>query len=90
MSREEQPNCLSLKLVPPHLFLLLIYEFCAGYDIEERLWFPRELLPIGIVTNDGAPLLADELTSLPIDKDQSGDGIHLESCGQVGLQRKWK
>ena len=81
MSGEEQSNCLSLKLVPLRLFLILVYELGASYNIKERLWFPRELLPIGVLIDNGASLLADELSSLPINEDQSGNGIHLESCG---------
>ena len=78
MSGEEQCNSLSLKLLPLYLLPILVSELGSSHDIEERLWFPWELLPIGIITDNGASLLADQLSSLSIDEDQSGDGIHLE------------
>ena len=81
VSREEKSNNLSLKLVPHRLFSILVYELGISNDIMERFGLPRELLPSGIFTDDGASFLADKLSSAPIDKDQSGDGIHLESGG---------
>lgn len=70
-------------LVPFYLAILGLKR--SRHNLREALWKPGEILPRGVLSDNAAAILGDDVSCLAVQEDQSGNPCNLELLAQTAL-----